>query len=64
MQIEDTEEIIKYVHCPDCGGSGQQMVAKLYPTGHTECWEYCDLCSGDGQIEEGEFLIMKLKGQY
>lgn len=28
----------KLYECPDCGGHGEVMMARLYPSGHTECW--------------------------
>lgn len=56
-------EIIKYVECPDCKGSGEQMIAKMYPTGHTECWEPCEFCEGEGKFEEADYIIMKLAGE-
>ncbi len=27
------------------------MIARMYPSGHTECIETCETCSGEGQIE-------------
>ena len=53
---------LKYYECPECGGKGEQLIAKLYPSGHTETWEPCELCQGDGTFEEAEYLIMKLEG--
>ncbi len=41
------EPDIVTVDCSNCGGGG--MVAKLYPSGHTE--EKCETCGGTGQIE-------------
>jgi hypothetical protein len=38
--------------CHECNGEGKVMVAKLYPSGHTEVWETCETCSGEGYIEE------------
>ena len=55
-------EIIKYIDCPDCSGSGKQLIARMYPTGYTECWEDCKFCNGEGMFEEGDYLIMKLQG--
>lgn len=54
---------ITYIYCPECGGEGKQMIAKLYPSGHTECWEHCKLCDGEGDFEEADYLVMKLAGE-
>ena len=43
----DDEETI----CETCNGTGQVMVAKLYPSGHTEVKEDCPDCNGTGYIE-------------
>lgn len=58
------ENNVKYHACPECRGLGEIMIAKLYPSGHTECWEKCDVdeCN-DGYIEEEIYLIMKLEGR-
>ena len=56
-------DIIKYIVCPSCGGTGEQMVAKLYPQGHTEVWESCDFCDGEGDFEEADYIMMKLEGK-
>lgn len=40
-----------YQICETCRGDGEIMIARMYPTGHTECWEECPDCDGDGQIE-------------
>jgi DnaJ-class molecular chaperone len=50
--------------CPVCNGYGGVMIARMYPSGHTECWEPepCDFCEGEGQFEESDYLIMKLEG--
>ena len=53
----------KYVPCPECRGEGKQMIARMYPTGHTECWEDCDFCDGEGDFEEADYIIMKLEGK-
>lgn len=37
--------------CEACKGEGVQMVAKMYPSGHTEVNETCEECDGEGQIE-------------
>jgi DnaJ-class molecular chaperone len=37
--------------CPYCEGHGTVMVGKLYPLGHTEVDEECELCCGLGEIE-------------
>ena len=55
-------EII-YHDCPECNGSGEQMIARMYPSGHTECWEPCEFCEGEGQFEEDDFLVMRLEGK-
>ena len=44
--INDEETI-----CETCNGTGQVMVAKLYPSGHTEVKEDCPDCNGTGYIE-------------
>lgn len=54
---------ITYIYCPECGGEGQTMIAKLYPSGHTECWVPCELCDGEGDFEEADYLVMKLAGE-
>ena len=54
---------ITYIYCPACGGDGRQMTAKLYPTGHTEVWETCDFCNGEGDFEESDYIVMKLSGE-
>ena len=53
---------IKYYNCPDCGGTGETMMAHMYPTGHTEVWSKCEFCEGEGRFEESDYLIMKLEG--
>ena len=58
-----TKDNITYVYCPECRGDGKIMVAKLYPSGHSECWETCDFCNGEGDFEEAEYIIMKLAGK-
>jgi hypothetical protein len=40
-----------YQLCDECHGEGTQMVARMYPSGHTECTETCDACDGEGQVE-------------
>lgn len=52
-----------YVECPECGGSGEILTAKLYPTGHTEVMKECKFCDGFGNFPEDEYLIMKLAGE-
>lgn len=37
--------------CEACKGEGVQMVAKMYPSGHTEVNETCEECDGEGQVE-------------
>jgi DnaJ-class molecular chaperone len=56
-------EQTKYYDCPECRGQGEQMIAKMYPTGHTECWDKCEFCEGEGRFEEEDFLIMRLEGK-
>lgn len=56
-------ETIKYIPCPDCNGYGRQMYGKLYSSGHTEVWEICEFCEGEGQFEEADYLILKLEGK-
>lgn len=41
---------IKWKECPDCEGGG--IVAKLYPSGHTEAT--CERCDGLGQLDASE----------
>lgn len=50
-EIIELPKSIEYEECPQCEGSGQTMVAKLYPSGHTEVNETCDMCDGGGEIE-------------
>jgi DnaJ-class molecular chaperone len=52
-----------HVNCPYCDGSGEQLVVRLFPSGHTECYEDCGFCEGIGNFEEGEYLILKLEGK-
>ena len=52
------------VECPACKGTGEYMVARLYPTGHTECWEDCPYCEGTGEFNEDDFLVLKLEGYF
>lgn len=40
-----------YELCDSCKGKGTTMVARMYPTGHTECTEECPDCDGEGQVE-------------
>jgi hypothetical protein len=40
-----------YKLCESCKGEGTTMIARMYPTGHTECTEECPDCDGEGQIE-------------
>lgn len=54
---------IVYVYCPECGGEGTQMIARMYPTGHTEINVTCDFCDGEGDFEEADYLILKLEGK-
>ena len=53
---------IKYIDCPKCQGFGEQMNARMYPSGHTENWEECEFCEGEGRFEESDYLMMKLEG--
>ena len=39
------------------------MIAQMYPTGHTECWEDCEFCDGFGKFEEEDYIILKLQGE-
>lgn len=43
-----------YQLCPDCEGEGTQMIARMTPSGHTECTEKCETCSGEGQVEQDD----------
>jgi DnaJ-class molecular chaperone len=52
----------KFYDCPDCRGHGKVLVGKLYPSGHTECWEPCEFCEGEGVIEEDDYIVLKLRG--
>ena len=53
----------KFILCPECQGTGSIMTAELRPRGHTEVWHTCELCQGDGEIPEDEYIIMKLTGE-
>lgn len=57
-----TEEI-KYIDCPECRGRGEVLIGRLYPTGHTECWDPCEFCEGEGVFEEQDYLILRLEGR-
>lgn len=37
--------------CDTCEGVGTTLMAKMYPTGHTEVIEECPDCNGEGQVE-------------
>ncbi len=39
------------VECEECGGEGQQMWPRMYPSGHTEVWEKCEECYGEGCVD-------------
>ena len=52
------------VVCPQCDGTAEYMVARLYPTGHTECWEECPYCEGAGEFDESDFIMLKLEGHF
>ena len=54
---------LNYVDCPECRGRGEQMEARMYPSGHTEVWVICEFCEGEGQFEEADYLIMRLEGK-
>lgn len=41
-----------YPVCEDCQGIGRVIEAKLYPSGHTEVWETCPNCNGEGFLED------------
>lgn len=45
------ESELKTDMCENCNGEGSVMTAKLYPSGHHEVNETCDVCSGSGEIE-------------
>jgi len=49
--------------CPECEGTGEQMIAKMYPGGHTEAWEPCELCEGEGYFDELDYLVLRLEGK-
>lgn len=58
------EDGVKYYACPECRGRGEILTAKLYPSGHTEVWERCEVDECDnGYIHEEEFLMLKLEGK-
>lgn len=40
-----------YRLCPECLGQGTYMLYKCYGGDPIECEEYCDTCSGEGQVE-------------
>ena len=50
--------------CETCMGTGEVMIGKLYPTGHTEVTEICPDCNGNGTINtsierwaEGTYVV-------
>jgi len=49
--------------CPECYGTGEVMIARLYPSGYTECWESCEFCEGEGEFDEDDFLVLRLEGK-
>ena len=54
---------VKHYNCPECGGSGEQMEARMYPSGHTEVWVPCEFCEETGCFEEDDWLMLKLEGK-
>lgn len=58
-----TTENFNEVNCPDCRGRGTVLVAKMYPSGHTEVLEDCEFCEGAGFFYEDEYIMMKLQGR-
>lgn len=52
------------VECPECTGTGQHLVPRMYPSGYTECWEDCPYCDGLGEFDEDVFLVLKLEGYF
>jgi len=40
------------IECEECNGTGEVMVGKLYPNGHTEVNEECPVCGGEGIIDK------------
>jgi len=52
VNLEKADE--GYRLCEMCGGEGTTMIAKMYPTGHTEVIDTCPDCDGEGQIELDE----------
>lgn len=49
VNLEKADE--GYRLCCTCEGAGTTMIAKMYPTGHTEVTEECPDCDGEGQVE-------------
>ena len=54
---------IKEYECPKCDGTGNQLEARLYPSGHTEVYVTCEFCDGEGYFAEADWLVLKLEGK-
>lgn len=52
-----------FVPCPECRGKGTVLEGRLYPNGHTEVDVECEFCEGEGQFEEGDYLMLVLEGK-
>jgi hypothetical protein len=70
ISAEEVQEFLPLDHpdkfCETCNGEGETMIAKLYPSGHTEVIDTCPDCNGTGfsnnpdKIQSNEFK----KGEY
>lgn len=80
--VEDLSEIQEYLpeghvdkFCETCNGEGETMVAKLYPSGHTEVTDTCPDCNGTGfnnnnidkitsdKFKKGDYIVLIGNGQ-
>lgn len=79
--VEDLSEIQEFLpeghvdkFCETCNGEGETMVAKLYPSGHTEVTDTCPDCNGTGftnnvdkitsdVFKKGEYIVLIGNGQ-
>lgn len=52
LEFERDDDGVAYAEeeCENCGGEGRVMIAKMYPSGHTEVWETCEECWGEGYV--------------
>lgn len=58
-------------YCAACDGTGKVMIAKLYPSGHTEVDEPCPYCDGESTVESKSIepwsvgtYVVPIKGNY